>query len=200
MKPTPRHSMRKKQGAPAGVTLIETMVSLFIFAIIVSVLGSMFVELLNTYSRYSAKTELAAASATSADRIADAIRLALSVEASHEVDATTYTTDADTLVLKLSAINGIGEPIFGTFDYVIFTPDEEANTARLIEIIDADPASSRKDQTVLLLDALQNITFIYSNVDATLSSELAFEIRQQRIASRSPIRYTSFTYAKLRNN
>lgn len=181
-----------------GSSLLETLVTVSIFAIIALVLGGMFLLLMRlfTYSRIRDDVESAASAALV--RVTSNLLPAHNVEDARTVDGTLYTTDADTLVLKLAAIDGTGVPMVDVFDYIVITRDS-VSPSRLMEIIDADPASSRNDLTRLLADGVADLSFRYDQLASSATTTVTAAITVRKTSGTTSITQSVSTYAKLRN-
>lgn len=183
----------------SGHTMLETVVTMFILAIVLIVVTQMFLVLLRTFNLYTARVHTVQEASDISRRFLDWSNNATAVDtATHIIGGTNYTTSSSTLVLKEAAIDATGSPIANAYDYVILAPDP-ANTTRLQEIIIADAASSRKSVTKLLGDSVQEHIFTYRDADPATANDVFFSVTVRRSVSGIAVTHTLHTYAKLRN-
>lgn len=189
---------RSSSTACAGYSLAEVLVSVFIITVVVGILGAAFVGLYRSYLLYSTKNELLIDAGRMIDQIGNSVRPAYSIEASHVIDSTTYTSDRTTVVLKIASLDPNGDPLAGVFDYVVFTRDG-MNTALLREIIDADPSSARIDRERVLGENVDDLVFLYKDANPVESTELYASITVAKNAGSIRPSFTLHIDAKLRN-
>lgn len=189
---------RHHRRPPAGYSLMETLVTIFLMVVVLGVLFSLFYVLSRSFTLHTVRDELLQSAARITGQIGDTTRPAFGIEASRLISGTTYTSDSDTLILKIAALDASGLPIAGTFDYLVLTPDA-AETTRFLEITDADPASSRTDQTRLLGTDVDQVTFLYKNATPALSGTVYASITVSRDLSFVHPSLTLHVDAKLRN-
>ena len=181
-----------------GYSILETLVSIFIVTIIVGVLGSMFLVLLRSYVLYSTKGALLVDAARMVDRIGNAVRPSFGIEATRDIESTSYTSDDDTVILKTESLDALGKPISGTFDYVVYTRDQ-VTPSLLRELIDADPASARRDENRILGDNVEDLTFLYKNGAPADSTNVYVSVTVAKDAADVRPTFTLHLDAKIRN-
>ncbi len=174
------------------------LVTIFILALVLTIVTEMFILLLRASSFYERQASLVLGASTMTQRFADVAREARGVEASRTVDGTLHTSDGDTIILRLASTDASGDTIANTFDYFIFTQDP-ADASRLLEITDADAASARSDATRLLGEHVQEFVFTYTNADPVNAKDVAFALTLRDTVGTSTVTHTLTTYAKLRN-
>lgn len=103
-------------------------------------------------------------------------RQAVLVASGYPEVSPTYVTGANTLVLKIPAINSQG--IIGdVYDFVVITKDS-SNPKLLKEYIFPDTLSIREDKNTILTNLLSSIEFEYlDNNDAPIAAPSAIKIK-----------------------
>lgn len=103
-------------------------------------------------------------------------RQAVSVVNGYPAISPTYVTGANTLVLKIPAINSQGI-ISDTYDFVVITKDS-SNPKFLKEYIFPDAISTREEKNVVLTNLLSSVVFEYLDKnDAAVSPSSAIKIK-----------------------
>jgi hypothetical protein len=194
MKDRKRHH---RDNAP-GYSLAETLVSVFLVAVLLSILSAMFILLLRSYTLYNTKGELLDTASRIIERIGDAIRPAHGIEATRNIGGTLYTSGGQTIILKISSIDATGTPIAGAFDYLVLTPDV-GDPTMLVEITDADAASSRRDGMHPMGQHISDIAFLYDTSSPADSTNVYCTLTVSQVAARTLSSFTFHTNATLRN-
>lgn len=119
-----------------------------------------------------------------------------------------YTTDSNTLILKLNAIDSNQEIIYNVFDYIVVEPDSNnSNLLRKIVIPSVSPPSSRPASNTVILKELSLVLFEYIdsagtgitnpanypntvqvNYTLTLSTDLGFTTKETSINNQVRLR------------
>lgn len=104
------------------------------------------------------------------------IRQAVKVASGYPEDIPVYTTDDQTLVLKLPAL-GSSEVISDSYDYTVVNIDAAQDRILRLQVF-PHPNSIRKNQSLVLTKALDSITFNYlDNNDSTVSADAATQVK-----------------------
>ncbi len=193
-----RPRKNRTKGSPAGTTIIDTLVTIFVIGLMLSIMSGMLIVLLRSFYYYNTKADLVAAASRMAQRVSINTNLAFDIEPSRTIGGTPYTTDGDTVVLKLAGINSTGDAIPNTFDYVVFTADS-SDATHFLEVTDADVASSRKSGAKLIGETLDQYVFAYRDADPASSGDIFFAVTVKKLFRGTPLTHTLHTYAKLRN-
>jgi len=133
--------MRYKRPA---FTLIELLVVMFVSSILMGVIAEVFVGTWRAELNQEARTQLQQSSRASLDAMTTVARQAGGVVGTITIGGVTYTTTANSVVLKLSSIDASGNPT-DLSDYIIFQVDQN-NSAHLQRVIKADSTSARFTQ------------------------------------------------------
>lgn len=181
-----------------GYSILEVLVSIFIIAIIVGILGGMFFVLLRSFLLYSVRDELLTDASRMTDVMADTVRSAYGIEATRTIDTTSFTSGKDTIIVKIASIDQNGDPIPSSFDYMVFTRNG-ADPTLVRQITDADPASTRKDQDRVLGHNVSDLTFLYKNGTPETSTDVYGSVTVTKNVVRTQPTLTLHYDAKLRN-
>lgn len=185
--------------ARRGLSLVEVVNSIAASTIVIIVTTGVFLLLLRTYFLYSARTVLTTEASTVVQRYSDLVQGAVEVEASASVLGATYTTDKDTLVLRVNAVDASAETIIGAYDHIVLTIDE-GNATRMLEVVDADAQSTRSDVTKTLSGNVYDLTFTYENSAPSTTAAVFASLTLKENVQTTSVYYTLDAYAKLRNN
>jgi len=134
---------------------------MFISSILLGVMGEVFISTWRTQLIQEARTQLQQSSRSSVDDLTTTARQAIGVVDSLTVNNVTYTSGANSVVLKLATIDMSGN-LTDLNDYIIFRVDPN-NAAHLQRLISADPSSSRSTQAtpIDLTTELSSLTIQY---------------------------------------
>jgi hypothetical protein len=121
------------------------------------------------FSLQRAEVDVVGGARRMTDEVIRSVLEADEIAASVVWDGTTWTSGADTLVLRLPARDASGVIINGVFDTVLFAK-KISNSAHFFKVVIPDPTSSRPSENRTLTEHLFAITFTYDAVtpsDAT---------------------------------
>lgn len=145
-----------------GFTIAEIVVVVGLFALLSVFIVGVYISHNQLFYSQSAEINAVGTARAVMDDLTDNIREAREVATSYIHNLVTYTSDSDTLVLRLPAIDSSGNPIAAAFDYVIYYIDA-ADATRLRKIVSVNPLSSRRAEEKLLTDYLNSIALTYNN-------------------------------------
>jgi prepilin-type N-terminal cleavage/methylation domain-containing protein len=180
-----------------GLTLIEVLVVTGLTAILVTLGASIFLSNNLFYEFQGGKIEINNSAREAADKIDEFGREAIAVEASHTYLSTTHTTDADTMVFRLPALDAQNDIIEDIFDYVVVTASSTV-PERLELYVDADPLSARPERELLLSDNLADFNIVYDDPDPALARVITFDLTLTG-TGRNPASDTVYGRVTLRN-
>jgi len=181
---------RKSAIGQQGLTLIELLISIVLLSILLTVFTSAFVSGIKVYQREFQTANLQSENRIVLDRIISDIKQAYNVE---------DTSDSDTLVLALPAIDASGNILYeatGQFktDYFTYTK----NGTSLEKEILPDASSSRTAITKTILDKVSNLTFTYLP-DLSSAEEVEVRLITQDQSSGKTITVNNLGRGVLRN-
>lgn len=189
---------RRPNRFPSGTSLLETLLSVFVIAIILTIAGAMLILMLRSYTLYTTRADLVLDASRAADEVTRYANLSYTIEGARTIAGTTYTSGTTTVILRVSSIDSSGDPIANAFDYLVMT-ESPSGPSQLIEITDPDSSSSRSPVTRLLAEKVQDYHFSYRDASPTSSNDLFFGLTLSTPFRSSVITHTLHTYAKLRN-
>lgn len=189
-----------------GATIIEMLVTIFVFSMIMTIVTAMFFVLLQTYNTNDAQAQLIGnASSIQTSFLAD-INGAYGILPTTTVGGTAYTSGQNAVVLRIASLDEQGDLIVNTCDAAGANPCDTAviaadpnDASRLLEVISPNAASSRPAATKLLTGSLDQYVFTYRNADAVTSSDVTLTLTLVKAVARSTITHTFRIHGKLRN-
>lgn len=138
-----------------GFSLVEVLISLFIAITSGILLMVIIVNSIGLFYSQSSKLEQGVGVNEVLSKVKETVREASSIAVSYS----SYTTSATQLVLKIPAINSLGDIIPSTFDHFIFHKDQDKLRFKVFP----DSLSSRKTQDQILSSNVLNLLFQYYN-------------------------------------
>lgn len=156
-------------------TLIETVVVVAISAAALIALANLFFIFNSMYGYQQAFMAAAGSSGASLNAFGESVLPASQVLASHNFGGTTYTSSADTLVLELPSVDGSGNIISGTKDYVAFY----ASSTKLYRLTLAAASSVRVSELKQLSGTLLSLQLTYDNADLAQATNVIVDIETQ---------------------
>lgn len=144
----------------SGLTLIELMVGISLVVVSIAILSGVFRNAYRTYAFETGRGQVQLTNWTAGERIIRQGGIALSV-----IDNINgYTTNNQTLILRLASVDSSQIIIPTAYDYAIYRRDPLQST-KLQEIIIADAVSSRQSRIRTLIGGVGNLNFSF--YDAT---------------------------------
>ena len=101
------------------------------------------------------------------------------IEASRTMSGTLYTTDGDTVVVKIPSIDASGNVIAGTFDYFVYY----LSSGSVYQLIEAGAGSVRNAGSKVLGESIDLFTLTYNNADPAIAGSVAVDV-QARVTTR----------------
>lgn len=185
----------KKWKNKRGFSIIELI---FVSAILIFVLGAFAVLYANFskfYNRQQAEIEMGNSARETAKELQSAVLQASQIVSSHDFSGTAYSTDADTVVLKIPSIDGSGDIVSGNFDYIVFY----LTGKNLYRLVEADATSIRSSGRNQISDAVSGLVYTYNNPNLELASKIDVSLQMQTIAGGQTIFYNLNQEIYLRN-
>lgn len=186
-----------------GFSLMETLIVVGTSSIIGVVLISLFVQNNSVFHNQSVRTSQNISSNDAYAHISEAIRQASAISASYNAPPT-YTTNANTLVLQLPAVNSSGAIIADVYDYMIITRDSQ-NPTLLKEIVYPNGQSARPASNQIIAKDVSSVVFYYldSNhapITPINATSINFVINLSTLISNKPQQSSVSGQINLRNN
>jgi type II secretory pathway component PulJ len=161
----------------SGFTLIEVTIVIALFIIILLALMQFFVSYNTRFALDQAQVATASSAGTAMASLAEDVRVADDIVATHTFSGTTYTTGTNVLVLELPSIDSTGTVITTTSDYIAYY----LSNGMIYRVIAADAGSARHSGTKELSDSGNSLSFTYSNADPTLASSVVVDIVTSKV-------------------
>lgn len=158
---------------PRGVTIIETVVVLSIFAVASIVIGSLYIGHSRLYSAENGAANVKMQKSIFIKNIMEAAESASGIAAARSFGGIARASSSSTVILELPAVDANGNILPEKFDYEVFY--REGN--KVFAETSADAASSRKNLKRRLSDTAKNLIFQYNSAlpqDATVVTPLLY--------------------------
>lgn len=189
-----------------GASIIEMLVTIFVFSMIMTIVTAMFFVLLQTYNTNDAQAQLIGNASSIQTRFLADVNGAYGILPSATVGGTAYASGQNAVILRIASLDAQGDPIANTCDAggtnpcdtVVIVADPN-NVSRLLEIVSPNAASARPAATKLLTGNLDQYVFTYRNADAVTSNDVTLTMTLVKSVARSTITHTFRIYGKLRN-
>lgn len=163
------HSIKKLNNK--GFSLAELMVALGLGVFMLSAVLSLNVLAKESFTIGTAFMDIHGSARKTMDWMTKDIRWAEQVVSSHTIGAQTYTTGDSEIILQVPSIDGSGDVITTSDDYIIYHVNSSDST-QLERIVDADSASSRSDETKILINDLNSLNFSSSGTGLSSVSDV----------------------------
>lgn len=152
-----------------GITLIETMIGIFISVLLMIILSYCLVIVLRLNEAQKTISALTSSTDRGIYRISSSIEQSSQIQTSAVISGTTYTTSSTVLVLKIPSVNSSGQIIAGSYDTVVYLRNP-SSASEIQEITDAQTGSTRFDGTHIIARFVTNLLFRYNNSTYSSSS------------------------------
>lgn len=184
-----------------GFTLVEMIITLTLTAVIGVVLVVVLVNSLSLQTTQSVRVSQGLGINNALSGISSWVRRAAGVSLGYpSVIPFTYTTSADTLVLKIPSLDATGAVISDVYDYAVFVVE----SSKFKEKIFPNALSTRQQSDKILTDNVASIIFSFQNtagqsVAPDLASVVTVTINLSQKASYSNEENTGTSKMRLRN-
>lgn len=198
--------MIKNKFSQRGLSLIELLISVTIAIVLGGLLIGIVVNNTGVYYNQAAKIQQGLGSNDALSNIRTNIRQAANVAAAYpETGTPTYTSSASELVLKLPAIDSLGNTIENIYDFVIYYTLMQSNIKQLHFRVIPNEVSFRKEANQILSSNVNNIVFDYFDsssqvVSPTGAAKVKVTLYLNQISNGSTTINVSASEASLRNN
>lgn len=145
-----------------GFGLLEVLVAITISAAAGVLLIKAFVENQGLYFDQSSKITQGFSINSAYTEISESIKKSSAVAPANLIGSPQFTTDSDTLVLELPSIDGSGNVISQTFDYIVITREGQ-NLSFLKKKLFPNPLSQRNSEDKLLAMNVASFTLDYKD-------------------------------------
>lgn len=178
-----------------GMTLLELLIGLAIFAILILFLGNFFVSYYDSFNSLQASNSVSESTGVFMSALSDAVRQADMIVASKTISGTTYTSGATTIVLELPAIDESSNVISGTYDYMVFYLDGD----RIRWLVSVDASSSRTSGSQMIASDISSLVFTYNNPTIASATKVDIAVTAQKQVKGKTFQSTLTQQVYLRN-
>ena len=186
-----------------GLTLIEVLVAMGVAIIAGVLLVVIMINSAGLFTEQSSKVQEGLNINDSFAAVRGSLKQASAVAASYTSGSTTYTTDTTRLVLKVASTDPSGNIIANTFDYFVFSLEQNTFHFRTFP----DASSSRKAADRILSTSVDSLEFQFfnsANPPVEVSPASATKVRiTLTLKQKNGLNYetqTSTSEANLRND
>ncbi len=142
-----------------GLTLVEILIAMGVAVVVGILLLSVMINSAGLFYRESSKLQEGLNINDALSKVRQSTKQSSGVIASYTYGGTTYTSSATQVVLKIPALDNLGNIISNTNDYIVFFQDQNKLRYKLFP----DAQSSRKSQDQIFSTSVDSLTFKYLN-------------------------------------
>ncbi len=166
-----------------GFTLVELLIGSTILAIVILILGKVFISNLKLFLDESSAIAITEANKIALDEVINQIRESQAV-AANCTPCGADKSGSNVLILQLWPINTNGELYDGgvNFDYIVYKRDVQDNTL-LRKIVYPNAVSTRPASNKILSTNVANLSFAYNNATPSQASEVTVTIKNSTNSS-----------------
>lgn len=184
-----------------GLTLPELIVSIFVLALAVGVIGNLYIGA----TRFSRDEQLRIDVGENVARVFavmdETMRQGKTVLVNATIGAVTYTTNTDTLVFTMPSIDVTDALSPVDTDTVVIVPDTTVSgNQRLRMIIDPHANSTREALDRVLVERVKDVYFRYNTPIATNATAVTATLTFEQTVSGRPFTRATILYAAFRNH
>lgn len=177
---------RALQNKP-GLTVIELLIAMSVFAIVGVILSNILITENSSFREQQARNKLIVESLRVMNPLRQYSLAAKEILPTYTYGVEEFSTDADTIILQLPAINVSDDIIPAEFDTVIF---DTSNTV-IRFILDPSAQSVRSSQDTTLISTLHDSVIRYNNETIADATQFTFTVQLRETVS--PERIQSYT-------
>lgn len=182
----------------AGFSLLETIIYIFIGVLIIIVISEIFINQSNLGQKRTSQSDLERSAGSGIETIKTAVQGASTVVLSRSFSGTAYTSDEDTLILEIPSVDGSGNLVSGSFDYVVFFLDSSDSTL-LKATTDSAAGSARPENTRIISSFVSSVEFRYNKVSPSDSTAIEATITTAKTLGTESFSAKSHAKVNLRN-
>lgn len=175
-----------------GITVLGVM------ALLLIIIAQIFIVSYDIYAKQTAKADNSTSAVLAARTISESARGAMEVLSSYTVNGTVYTSSDDELVLKLPAVDGSGDIITDSYDYIAFYRDG-TDATKTFSDIEPDASSYRFSGQKLVTAYNEVMTFRYDNPVISDATRVSIYIRNNQVVRNTSLEAEAWTSIFLRN-
>ena len=181
-----------------GLSLLETIIYIFIGVLIIIVISEIFVNQSTLGQKRTSQSDLERSAGVGIETIKTAIQGASTVVLSRSFSGTAYTSDEDTLILELPSLDGSGNLVLGSYDYIVFFIDPSDSTL-LKTTTESAAGSARPENTRIISSFVSSVEFRYNKASAADSTAIDATITTAKTLGTGTLSAKSHAKVNLRN-
>lgn len=181
------------------MTLTDTLVSIFIFVIIITSMTGIFFAYKDIYTVEIVYNELTTNATILMNKITTTIRQGTAIQETKNINGTDYTTDYDTLIISLPTIDTNNNILADTYDYIVYYRDPTDNT-HLKSDLEADASSKRNSGQSFEGEYIDTLNFNYNNTNYAMVDKVETILVTKKVANKSEREIIMQSTTNLRNN
>lgn len=181
-----------------GLSLLETVIYIFIGVLVIIVISEIFVNQSTLGQKRTSQSDLERSAGAGIETIKTAIQGASTVVPSRTFSGTAYTSDEDTLILEIPSVDGSGNLVSGSYDYMVFFLDP-SDSALLKATTDSAAGSARPENTRIISSFVSSVEFRYNKVSAADSTAIDATITTAKTLGTESFSAKSHAKVNLRN-
>jgi len=159
-----------------GFTLIEILVAIGIAGILLSALIWLFIAYNNYLNYLQTSMDVPQSAESVIDTATRAIRESDQILSSRSFSGTNYTSNANSLVLRLPSVDSSRNILAGKYDYIVFYK----SGTEVYSLTEADASSVRVSSLKKLSDTAESLIFTYDNADVTIAQKVDINIQNSK--------------------
>lgn len=159
--------MKGDRANNVGITMVETVMVIAIFAFIMIALAQLFLGFGNLFNMQESSIDSSVSLRRVAREMQWAVLQADRVVAARQFSGAPYASGSSTLIVELPAVSASGDIIAGSFDYMALA----ASGTQVYVLTEAAVGSARTSGTKTL-SAMQSLLFAYDNADFSAVREV----------------------------
>jgi len=175
-----------------GITVLGVMSLLLI------IIAQIFLVSYDVYAKQTAKADNSTSAVLAARTISESARGAMVVLGTYTINGTVYASSADELVLKVPAVDGTGNIIIDSYDYIAFYRDGTDST-KIFSDIEPDDNSYRYPGQKLVTAYNEAMVFRYDDPDVAEATRVSIYIRNAQFVRKTSLEAEAWTSIFLRN-
>lgn len=183
---------------PRGLTLVEMLVTVAILIIAAGFFNAIFINHNRLYDAEKVRVEAGTAHARTLRAVSQKIREAKGVLSAGVYGGTSFTSDNDTLVLEVPAVDTNDVLLVNKFDVFIFSLDA-SNPVKLFRHVSPAAGSVRRDAKGVLNEYVKSLNITYDTAQASDAKVVTVALTTERSERGKTATFTDSVTVKLRN-
>jgi len=144
-----------------GFTLLELIIVLAIALVCFLIVLGMYISQSKLYTNESDISELQTINSIAQEAISGTIEQGMEIIETRTINGIPYTSDSNTIIVKLPAYNASKQIINGIYDYVVFDFDSE--NSKIISNTEIGTGSARLPSEKMIADFAGALNFRYND-------------------------------------